>query len=175
MNPYSSPEVRWLDFSGAPPLLIPRVVADLWRGVTDIATGDYRDLDRDNPVTDYDRACAAVWPGTSAINFMGTKPLVLHTEFDLHTWDGARQIVACGGCIPSDEELRQASWTKPIRWRAEHSDYLLMNSAFDAVLGLRDEDFMPVVLAPGDYSVDYCDIESEYVGGFHRFTRADHA
>ena len=51
-------------------MLIPRSLAHFWRGTTDPATGEYRAFDRDNPVTDYDRACVAAWLGTSTLKFM---------------------------------------------------------------------------------------------------------
>lgn len=166
-----SPSVRWLDFSGAPPMLIPRVLAASWRGTTDPATGEYRELDTDNPVTDYDRAFMAAWPGRSTIEFMGSKILILYTEHDLHAWDSKRHILACGGWLPSDADLCEAKWETAIRWRAEHADYFLMNSAADATKNLRDEDFTPVRLDSGIYTIEYCDMELEYVGCFHRFVR----
>jgi hypothetical protein len=168
-------QVRWLDFSGAPPMLIPRRLAEHWRGGTDPSTGEYRELDQQNPVTDYDRACAAAWPGRSIIEFRGAQVLVLYTEYDQHTWDSTRLIVACGGWLPSDHELRGATWSDPIRWPAEHTDYLLMNSAADASAGLVEDEFMSVRLASGVYTIEYADITSEYVGIFHRFVRDGHA
>ena len=175
MTTSSTPQVRWLDFSGAPPMLIPRSLARSWRGTTDPTTGEFRQFDRQNPVTDYDRAVAAAWPGRSILEFMGARLLVLYSEYDQHTWDSSRLILACGGWLPSDEVLRQAPWTDPVCWRAEHTDYLLMNSAADAAHDLRDDDFMPVRLSPGIYTVEYSDIASEFVGCFHRFIRDGHA
>src|SRR5262245_52084851 len=107
MNTVTTSQGRWLDFSGAPPMLIPRRLSGLWRGGIDPATGKYRELNTAHPVTDYDRACAVSWPGKSLLEFMGTQILILYTEFDDHTWDSARRIVACGGWLPSDDELRQ--------------------------------------------------------------------
>lgn len=123
---------RWLDFSGAPPMLIPCSLVHHWRGGTDPATGEYRRFDPETPVTDYDRACAAAWPGRSILEVMGAQVLVLYTEFDWHTWDSRRQIVACGGWLPTDDDLQSATWSDAIHWRAEQTDYFLMNSAADA-------------------------------------------
>ncbi len=100
---------------------------------------------------------------------MDAQALVLYAESDAHTWDSARQIVACGGWLPSDDELRRASWADPIEWRCEESDLLLMNSAADGTKGLLDDDFMPLQLASGIYTVECSQIEAEYVGYFHRF------
>lgn len=166
---------RWLDFSGAPPMLIPCSLVHHWRGGTDPATGEYRRFDPETPVTDYDRACAAAWPGRSILEVMGAQVLVLFTEFDWHTWDSRRQIVACGGWLPTDDDLQSATWSDAIHWRAEQTDYFLMNSAADAKEGLSNDDFMPVRLSPGTYTIVYSDIASEYVGCFHRFIRNDRA
>jgi hypothetical protein len=106
---------------------------------------------------------------------MGAQVLVLYTEFDQHTWDSTRHILACGGWLPSDDELRQATWTNPIRWRAEHTDYLLMNSAADGSDHLENDEFMVIQLRPGIYTIEYSDITSGNVGCFHRFIRDDDA
>lgn len=118
----STSQERWLDFSGAPPMLIPWSLAEYWRGTTDPATGKYREFDKDNPVTDYDRASAAAWPGRSILEFRGVPILILYTENDQHGWDARRQILACGGWFSSQDEVRRATWTDPIRWRSEHTD-----------------------------------------------------
>ena len=156
-------------------MLIPQSLAEHWRGTTDPASGEYREFDKDNPVTDYDRAGAAAWPGRSVLEFRGVPILILYTEHDQHSWDASRQILACGGWFPSEDEVRHATWTDPIRWRAEHTDYFLMNSAADASAGLLDGDFMPVRLPSGIYTIEYTNITSEYVGIFHRFIRDDDA
>jgi hypothetical protein len=164
-------EVRWLDFSGAPPMLIPQSLAALWRGTTDRATEEYRETNLQAPVTDYDLACAAAWPGKSIIEFMGSSLLVLYTEFDLNTWDDQRELVACGGWLPSDNEFHSATWTDRIHWRPMETDLLLMNSAADGGQGLGHDDYLHVRLTPGLYAVEYCDLEAEYVGCFHRLIR----
>ncbi len=107
---------------------------------------------------------------------MGSLILILYTEYDLHTWDSSRQILACGGSLPSDDELRGGTWTDPIRWREEHTDYLLMNPTVDATTyGLPDDEFMLVRLPSGVYTIEYADDASDHVGCFHRFIRDDHA
>jgi|SRR5687768_1018267 len=169
-------ELQWLDFSGAPPMLIPQRLAKYWRATTDRTTGEYRDLDLNHLVTDYDRACAVSWPGKSTLEFMGAEVLVLYTEYDQHTWDARRQMVACSGWwLPSDEELRKAKWSNPIQWRAEETDYLLMNSALDGTVECFDEllgeEWMPVRLKSGMYTIEYADVTTHGgIGCFHRFT-----
>lgn len=156
-------------------MLIPQSLAEHWRGTTDPATGEYREFDSDDPVTDYDRAGAVAWPGRSVLEFRGVPILVLYTEYDLHGWDADRRILACGGWFPSEDEVRRGTWTDPIRWHATHTDYFLMNSAADGSAGLLDDEFMPVRLPSGIYTIEYTDITSKYVGIFHRFVRGDHA
>lgn len=162
-------QVRWLDFSGAPPLVVPQQLAALWRGATEPENTDYCELNTDNPVTDYDRACAVSWPGKCLLEFKDAQVLALYTEFDNHAWDESRRIVACGGWLPSDEYFRQASWTDPIQWCCYQSELLLMNSAADGVEGLSDDDFMPVNLPKGIYTVECAYLEAEYVGYFYKF------
>lgn len=125
------------------------------------------------PVTDYDRACVAAWPGRSILEFRGVPILIFYTEYDQHSWEGSRQILASGGWFPSEEEVRSAMWTDPIRWKAEHTDYLLMNSAADASIGLPDDESMAVQLPSGIYTIEYADITSECAGSFHRLVRDD--
>jgi hypothetical protein len=50
-----------------------------------------------------------------------------------------------------------------------------MNSAADASAGLLEDDFMPVRLPSGIYTIEYTDITSEHIGIFHRFVRDEHA
>jgi hypothetical protein len=161
--------MRWLDFSGAPPVLIPQSLAPFWRGTTNPVTGNYSELNTDQPVTDYDRACAVAWPGRSVLDFMGSPILVLYTEFDLHTWDPEKRIVACGGWFPSEDELRRATWTDGVHWQTQETNLWLMNSAVDAERGISDDDYLPVHLEAGSYTIEYSDIEAQSVGCFHRF------
>lgn len=163
-------ELRWLDFSGAPALLVPTILAALWRGTIDPSTGDHRDCNPDYPVTDYDRACAVCWPGKGILELAGTPILVFYSEYDHHSWDSSR-LLYVSPIIPSDEDLRNAKWSDPIRWRAEHTDYVLMNSAADAKQGLKVDDFIPVQLQPGIYTVTYADTSSEYCGCAYRLLR----
>lgn len=161
---------QWLDFSGAPPILIPSCLVGLWRGTIDPDSGHHSDLDTDNPKTDYDRACIAAWPGRGLVEVGRGFAVVLYTEWDRVSWDPNWQVVACGGWWPSREQIEDAKWTDPLCWDSEHSDYPLMNSAADGSAGLRAHDFMKVALPYGECVVEYCRIVAEYIGGFHRFT-----
>jgi hypothetical protein len=162
--------IRWLDFSGAPPLLIPARLASRWRGAINPSTGSYSDLDTNAPITDYDRACAAAWPGRGILPVGDASALVLYTEYDEHTWDAAHGLVACGGWLPSEAQLAAARWEDALKWEVHDADFLLVNSAADGASGLRTDEFMEVRLAPGKYIIEYAALESTYMGCFHRFT-----
>lgn len=49
MTVSTTSQVRWVDFSGAPPIVIPRSIASLWHGTTDPATEQYREVNVDAP------------------------------------------------------------------------------------------------------------------------------
>jgi hypothetical protein len=165
----------WLDFSGAPPLLIPKRLVARWHGATDPATGRHFDLNTKAPVTDYDRACAAAWPGRGALRVGDSFALALYTEFDEHTWDAGRRMIAGGSWLPTDNELAGAAWSNPFSWRIADTEFVLMNSAANGSRGLRPEEFMELRLASGNYIVEYADLEATRVGCFHRFNLAAEA
>ncbi|WP_307572595.1 Imm21 family immunity protein [Variovorax paradoxus] len=166
MDPSTSP---WLDFSGAPPVLIPAAAVPLWRGCIDPDTNSYRDFDKVRPKTDYDRACAQAWPGRGLIEVGGFTALVLYAEWDELAWSPKQGIVACGSWSPSAEQLNAAHWGDPLRWVNNHSEHLLMNAAADASSGLRDDEYISIQLPRGTYIVEYAQIEDEFIGGFLRF------
>ena len=162
--------IRCIDCSGAPPMLIPKKVASLWRGTTDPRNGKYSKANLEDPVTDHDRACAASFSGNGVLEFRTSLILVFYTEDDLHSWDSLRQIVLCGWA-PSDLEMSEGVWTDPMEWIAKDEDFLLMNSAVDASRRLAKDDFLEVHLKRGEYCVETCHIDNARgFGYFHRFT-----
>ena len=162
--------IRWLDFSGAPPLLIPTRLVSHWRGAIDPATGEYSDLNTKAPLTDYDRACKSAWPGRGVLPIGNASALALYTEYDEHTWDAPHSLVACGSWLPTEAELTGALWEDPLSWQVQDTEFLLINSAADGAAGLQTGEFMEVRLTHGEYVVEYAALESTYVGCFHRFT-----
>jgi len=169
----SEKEVSWLDFSGAPPVLIPRSAAASWRGTTHHTTGEYQDLNPLHPVTDYDRACAVASREDGILDFMGVAALVLYTEFDSFAWDTERLLLAHGGWLPSAAELTRAQWAYSLEWYVADGDLLLINPTVDFTQEVDDDDSMAIQLAPGVYIVEYAEVESDLddIGAFHRFTR----
>jgi hypothetical protein len=159
----------WLDFSGAPPLLIPAALVPLWRGCIDRSTGKYRDADPKHPTTDYDRACAAAWPGRGLVAVGDSTALVLYSEWDEVAWDQSANIVACGSWWPNTEQLNSASWGDPLLWKSTYTEYLLINSAADGSVGLRADDYFEIQLPLGACTLEYAQIDADFIGGFHRF------
>jgi len=62
------------------------------------------------------RDCATAWPGRGSLALGDASALVLYTEYDEHTWDSERGIVACGSWLPTPQMLANASWTDPFHW-----------------------------------------------------------
>jgi hypothetical protein len=160
---------RWLDFSGAPPLLIPSRLVRQWHGAEDPATGKYLALNTKQPRTDYDRACKAAWPGRGVLPVEDASALSLYTEFDEHTWHEAGRLVACGSWLPTEAELREAVWSDPLEWEVEDTEFYLVNSAASGTDSLNSEQLIRVLLQPGRYVIEYADLEATKVGCFHRF------
>jgi len=151
---------RWIDCSGAPPMLISQKLSSVWRGTTDPRTGKYRQLDLDKPITCYDHVCAATSAGNGILEFMGSSVLAFYTEDDLHSWDSRRQLVAGGGWMPSDRELRKVEWINPMEWIVRDEKFLLINSAVDVSRGIDEGDLLEVHLEQGHYRVETCRINN---------------
>ena len=146
----------WMDYSGAPALLIPRCAAHLWTGVK---TPEWRD---------YERACELAWPGKGIISIGDTTGYVLYSESDKHTWLEELSIYA-SGWVPDFSLFNSAVWEDAVFWRALDRDYLLVNSAEDLSAGLSKIEHQVVILESGEYEISYTQIEEEYTGVFHRF------
>jgi hypothetical protein len=160
----------WLDFSGAPAMLIPAALVKLWRGAIDPATESYSDLNTKDPKTDYDRACAAAWPGRGEVRLGKSSALVIYSEYDEHAWMAQENVVASGSWFPTPEQLQQANWTDAFTWQTDFEDYLLLNSAADGKKALSPDDCAPITLKLGTYLIEFAFIEAESVGCFTRLT-----
>jgi Immunity protein 21 len=165
----------WLDFSGAPAMLIPAALIGLWRGAIDPATESYSDLNSKEPKTDYDRACAAAWPRKGEIRLAQSSALALYSEYDEHTWIAEERVVASGSWLPTPEQIRLAKWTDAFDWKADFEEYLLLNSAADGKSKLQSGDYAAIKLERGTYLVEFAFIEAECVGCFTRLTPKESA
>ena len=162
----------WLDFGGAPPILLPAGVVSRWRGTTNPCTGEHQDYNSKSPVTDYDRACVAVSSGPAVLAVADAKALVAYAEQDDHTWVRELGIIASGGWIPSTDQLVKAMSDEAVAWRVTEESLVLANSAADGRRGLSNGDAMPIQIRPGNYVVEMAIIECGYLGIFHKLRPA---
>ncbi len=146
----------WMDYSGAPALLIPSRVTRLWTGVN-------------NPDwADYNRACELAWPGKGIISIGETTGYVFYSESDTHSWLANLEIYASGGWIPKTNELESANWEDMVVWQALDREYFLVNSAEDLTEGMSSVEHQVVMLPEGLYEIAYAQIMRECYGEFHR-------
>jgi len=144
----------WLDFSGAPALLVPARLVPLWRGCVDPATGEHALPDFDGPRTDFDRACAALMQSECAtLTLGGGTLLALELETDHVVWDPEALIVSDTTEPLSADALARATWTAIGRWRTQAAEHLLMNAAADGA-ALCDDEWLPVRLPVGELVVE---------------------
>jgi hypothetical protein len=160
----------WLDFSGAPAMLIPTSAIAEWRGSLDPNSSQYSDLDTVSPKTDYDRACIAASRGNAVVPVGVSSALILYSEYDEHMWMERERVVASGSWMPNQVQLANAEWIDPIEWAVNGSDFFLMNSAANGTEELRNEDCIRVKLASGRYLVEFTFIEGDYLGCFTRLS-----
>jgi hypothetical protein len=159
--------VKWADYSGALPILLPLRIASSWHGfylpvapgeLPDLETPDgefkmCQDYDFVNPKTDYDRACALGGsPAIQTISVGAGTGLVFATELDAVTWWADRKMIVNGGAIPSESRLPLVKWRAPLNWVTSDSQFLLMN-ACDHGAAPAPDTFFEVQLTPGEYSI----------------------
>lgn len=185
-------DVIWMDYSGAPALLIPDSLKHQWRGFylraepgesgipdLELADGAYNihdEFDFDNPRTDYDRACATNLgenhEQTLTQYFISIGPgkgLVFSSGEDNHAWWAAQNMVVSGGGLPDPDKLDNQTWEEALVWDIEEDALTLMNACNH---GLEpDIDFTPVRLPAGRHVIERaCYIEGDDSLILHRFT-----
>jgi hypothetical protein len=161
--------VRWVDYSGAAPILLPERLLPYWRGFylptvpgddcpdLELPDGAYTictDFDFDHPKTDYDRACSL--GGIRAAQTLPVGPghgLVLATEFDALTWWPDRLMVVNGWSLPQPDLLERVAWSDECAWRVAETDFVLMNACDHGGKVDREQSFS-VRLEPGEYAVE---------------------
>ena len=109
----------WLNFSGAPAMLIPASLTRLWRGAIDPTTNSYSDLNVKEPRTDYDRACAAAWPGRGELSLGQSSALVFYSEYDEHAWMANESVGARDVSKFESEYLKWRDRRLTLRARSE--------------------------------------------------------
>jgi hypothetical protein len=164
--------VRWVDYSGAPPILLPASIVKAWKGINLPAAPDndypdlilpegrfecFTDFDFDHPRTDYERACQLFRrldaDGIAQAIAVGSgEGLVFGTELDSMTWWHEQNLLVNGGGLPRRTRLSEIEWANGITWKAVHRSHILMN-ACDHGGNPKKDKYFKVTLVPGDYVV----------------------
>jgi hypothetical protein len=160
---------RWVNYSGAAPILLPVSLVRYWRGfflpaekhdVADLELPEGRfkicsAFDSHNPKTDYDRACALGGiPAVQRLRVGRGYGLVFATEQDSLTWWPERLMLVNGGSLPKASLLRRVIWKDECAWRAAQTDFVLMNACEHGSNPNLGPDF-EIHLEPGQYLVQW--------------------
>jgi len=163
-------DIKWMDFSGAPPILIPERLLPFWNGFyvpdddpddpwsADITLPDGRRFvaDCDNPDTDYEAICGR--SGSSFLHPLGSgQALVIidHSDGTVGWWPEERMLLTCSRHLPDQSTLDQLQWKLLFQWNIPDSRLLLMNSCLHgADPNKPPKDFDEISLEPGKYSVE---------------------
>jgi len=135
---------EWVDYSGAPPILLPKSLLCWWQGAylpadtaagvsdLELPEGAFRvceDFDFDHPKTDYDRACALGGiPAVQALPVGQGVGLVFATEMDWSTWWPSERMLVNGGVLPEPAGLERVQWHDELTWTATEEHFVLMNA-----------------------------------------------
>jgi hypothetical protein len=190
------PDVKWMDFSGAPPILIPESLLAYWSGFYlpleaedldldgDLELPDGRkffvcdDFDFSQPQTDYDRICAG--PNHSFVHPLGSLPepagdaLVIVDESDGTVgWCAEQQmLITLSRHLPSSEELAGLEWTERLCWEVPAGRVVLMNPCLHGEDPAKAEgDHCFIDWAPGKCSIMEAYSDVEYCVRLYRFCR----
>jgi hypothetical protein len=161
-----------INFSGSPPILLPRRAAVRWRGIFN-RSGQPNELNMEEPKTDYDKACAASRAGNGLLKVGGDECLVLYTESDWHIWVDSLSIIVCGNWVPPDDVLDRALWLDPLTWHCSERHPILLNSSVDTSMKLSEgDDFVRTSLLEGKYRVERASVSDDINESIvHRFTK----
>lgn len=186
-------EVKWMDYSGAPPILIPGSLLHHWNGFFlptevdeedecvcgDLELPDGRcfdiqdEFDFQNPKTDYDRICAH--DGSSYLYPLGAgHALVVSTYSDgtVGWWRDQNILLSVSRHLPDPVSLGHLPWKDEICWRIPDKRLYLLNSCLHGEQARKPADDVEVIdLEPGEYSITQADAEGKYCVFMHRFRR----
>jgi hypothetical protein len=180
--------LNWIDYSGAPPLLLPLSLAKQWRGFyiplppgdeddadIDLIIGEdqfliHDDFDTENPVTDYDRLCERCqrsndYALTITLN-KGTAIAIL-SSFDNIAWWPERKMLISGGNAIDETALDELAWDYLFDWELKDKKVLLMNSCDHGAAPVDYKDKHEIIpFIPAIYRVEtayYADTERQLV------------
>lgn len=177
----------WMDFSGAPPIIVPHRWLPLWRGFYlpcedevdeeslggDLELPDGRafyvvdEFDFENPVTDYDRVCAYTMPiERQPVCVMPLPPgeLLAFSDYSdgrVGWWDEERMLLTVSRHVPDLERIPDDGWTRGVEWTIPDGPLRLMN-ACEFGTAPAPEYHIDIELEPGRYRVDWYDYTIDY-------------
>lgn len=179
----------WMDFSGAPPLLLPLSALPLWRGFYVEHSGAGADLlvdagayvikddfDFAQPASDYERLCA--WQLDPAHQGIQPYPLapaqlgiaIADGSDGTVGWNGPQRLITTQSRVDLDEEqLAALSWARAFEYEAAEPLLLLNACLFGSDPDLPADQFCTVDLAPGRYAVEWASYRAGYVAELYRF------
>jgi hypothetical protein len=163
--------VKWVDYSGAIPILLPLGIKQHWNGfylpsdpaagrIPDLELSDanydiYDDFDFEHPKTDYDRAGALAGISPVQLIPVGTgHGVVFAAEMDRLTWWSGLSMLVNGGVLPDLARLNQIDWSRELELDIVEPGHFLMN-ACDHGADEDGMDFLEVTLLPGRYVIEY--------------------
>lgn len=182
-------DVKWMDFSGAPPLLIPERFLGVWRGFylpadeeedcPDLELPDGRafcicdEFDFEHPQTDYDRLCAR--GGGHFLHPVGPgRALVISDDSDgpVGWWPEQQMVLTVSRYLPDPACFDRLEWKGEVRWQIPDGRLILMNSCLHGADPDKPQDeFVEIDLEPGVYSITAADHSEGICVMLYRFRR----
>lgn len=161
-------QIRFVDYSGAAPILLPVSIMHLWNGFylpadpkdgptdLELPNGSFNicdDFDFANPKTDYNRARALGGiPSVQTISVGSGHGLIFATELDSLTWWPEKQMLVNGGSLPLGDNFHRVTWSDTLTWQTAETDFILMN-ACDHGADPGKQNYFDVRLVPGEYQI----------------------
>jgi hypothetical protein len=197
-------KINWIYYSGCPPIVIPTDIQSQWCGMfvptesdspdLELSTGEkfemFDEMNFENPVTDYDRAChvdsqftyqkvipigageGVVVSTTASFTWWQERQLLIWDEWWKRTEPKKEYTEAIFRGIP----LNELNWTEKSEWQQRADTAIIMNSANH---GAEPEGVSDLVvtaeLKPSVYQIEFAqhrlllDDGNEVMLGVHRF------
>lgn len=186
----------WMDFSGAPPLVVPHRCLPSWHGFfvpsepdeeDDEPFGDlvlpngrvfdvWDECDFDNPATDYDRVCAHTQKlENQPLSLYPVEPTEVLTITDygdsaVGWWAEQRMILTVSRHVPDLSQIPDDGWTDAIEWDVPEGPLRLLHSCEFGTAPAKDH-YVDFEFEPGRYRIDCFDYAIDFCVMLYRFRR----
>jgi hypothetical protein len=181
-------ETKWMDFSGAPPILMPERLLDFWGGfylpadendTADLTLPNGRafcvqdDFDFKHPKTDYDRLCARA--GGHFLHPVGPGQALGISDYSDGTvgwWPEQQMLITVSQHLPDPAGFELLEWKDEVIWQIPDAGLILMNSCLHGADPDKPQDqFVEIDLQPGKYSITAADYSEGICVMLYRFRR----